>query len=45
MSNAGQSAIDLVELDREVRIAARVREWGELIYERADPDVESRADE
>ena len=34
--------IDLVELDRNPRLAARVRETGELIYERSDSDAESR---
>lgn len=33
--------IEVVELKPEVRFAARVREQGELIYERADSDIES----
>ncbi|MDY7040303.1 MAG: nucleotidyltransferase domain-containing protein [Chloroflexota bacterium] len=33
--------IDLVELDRNPRFAARVHETGELIYERSDSDAES----
>lgn len=37
---AGDWAIDLVELDRGVRFADRVREEGMLIYERSDSDVE-----
>lgn len=38
---ASDWTIDLVELDRAVRFADRVREEGMLIYERSDPDVES----
>ncbi len=34
--------IDLVELERDLRFADRVRMEGELIYERSDPDAESR---
>ena len=34
-------AIDLVEIERTPRLAARIRETGELIYER-DPGIESR---
>lgn len=33
--------IEMVELDPGVRFAARVREQGEMIYERADSDAES----
>jgi len=33
--------IDLVELDRDLRFAARVREQGELIYGHPDSDAES----
>ncbi len=39
---AGEWEIDLVELDRDLRFADRVREEGVLIYERANPDVEGR---
>lgn len=38
---ASDWTIDLVELDRAVRFADRVREEGMLIYERPDSDVES----
>lgn len=38
---ASDWTIDLVELDRDVRFADRVREEGMLIYERPDSDVES----
>lgn len=38
---AGDWTIDLVELDREVRFADRVREEGVLLYERPDSDIES----
>lgn len=34
--------VDLVELEDDVPFAARVRERGELLYERRDPDPESR---
>jgi predicted nucleotidyltransferase len=34
--------IDLVELDRDLRLAARVREEGELIYEPPVSDAEGR---
>jgi predicted nucleotidyltransferase len=33
--------IDLVELDRDLRFADRVREQGELIYERPDSSAQS----
>jgi len=33
--------VDLVELDQEVPFAARVREQGEVIYERTDSDPQS----
>jgi len=39
---AGDWPIDLVELDRDLRFAARVRERGELIYGHPDSDAESR---
>jgi len=35
-------AIDLIELDQASRFAVRVRESGELVYERTDPEPESR---
>jgi len=34
--------VDLVELDRDLRFAAHVRERGELVYGRPDSDTESR---
>jgi predicted nucleotidyltransferase len=37
----GDRPVDLVELDKDLHFAARVRETGELIYERPDSDVES----
>ena len=34
--------IELVELDKDLHFAARVRETGELIYEHTDSDAQSR---
>ena len=34
-------SLDLAELDRDLHFAGRVREGGELIYERPNPDPES----
>lgn len=42
LENAASNwTVDLVELDREVRFAERVRAEGMLIYERPDSDAES----
>ncbi|MBM3130718.1 MAG: nucleotidyltransferase domain-containing protein [Chloroflexi bacterium] len=35
-------AVEIVELDKDLRFAERVRETGEMIYEAQDSDIESR---
>ena len=37
---AGEWPLDLVELGRDRHFSVRVREKGELVYERPDPDAE-----